>query len=495
MADDRPNIILFFTDQHRLSALGCYGPTPCKTPSIDRLAREGVRFTTAYTSCPVCSPARATVMTGLHIHAHGVTANIEDQGTSVREMPDVPELLSRKLGAAGYRCGYTGKWHLGAGKQWFGLPFEPALPTTRGFEGIDFPGHGNGGFEFPEYKAYLREHGFEHKVRRRLGQGEEGPFGVLEGPVESTVPYFLAEQTISHIDRFRQAGEPFFIWHNNWGPHGPYYAPEKYHELYRGVEIPPWPNYDWPAREINGPHQARIHPRAHEFTWDDWAEAIRYYYAFTTLIDEQIGRVLRHLDETGLADNAVRRPTVIIFTSDHGETLGSHGGLIDKGWHHFEEIQRIGMIVKDPRGFGEPGAAPGSVKEEWASLLDVYPTVLDLAGAGYDAGRIHGRSLVPLLEGRTTEWRDEIVVEFGGLGAAASMLTLRHGDIKYGWNCSNLDEMYDLAADPHETNNIVKDPAYANTVREMLERIDAFMARTGYVGRGVFQVSRMKRLW
>ena len=486
MPNDRPNIILFFTDQHRLSALGCYGPTPCKTPNIDRLAAEGVRFTTAYTSCPVCSPARATIMTGLHIHGHGVTANMLDQGTSVRELPDSPELLSRRLGAAGYRCGYTGKWHLGGSGEVFGIEADLALPSTRGFEGQNFPGHGGGGFNYPEYKAYLEEHGYEHKPDRDVPGAKCVSCGRIEGPVEATVPHFLANNTIEMIDRFKDGDEPFFIWHNNWGPHTPHYSLDEYLDLYRDVEIPPWANHEWPERDPNKPYQVKVHPHADQLTWDEWADAIRRYYAFTTMIDDQIGRILKHLEETGQADN-----TVIIFTSDHGETLGSHGGLTDKGWHHFEEIQRVGFIVKDPRGFGNEGAEAGSVKEEWASLTDVYPTILDLAGAGYDAEKIHGQSLVPLLEGRTTEWRDEIVVEFGGLGFAATMLTLRHGDIKYGWNCSTSDEMYDLATDPHEMTNVINDPAYADTAKAMRERIDAFMERTHYPGRGGFQASRL----
>jgi arylsulfatase A-like enzyme len=490
MPSSRPNIILFFTDQHRLSALGCYGPTPCKTPNIDRLADEGVRFTTSYTSCPVCSPARGSIMTGLHIHAHGITSNVEDLSPSIRELPDTPHLLSRRLGAAGYRCGYAGKWHLGGRKQWYGVPADVALPTTRGFEGIDFPGHGNGGFEFSEYQDYLKEHGYEHKVTGNMLHGRRGPFGTLEGPVESTVPYFLANQTMGLIDRFQDAGEPFFIWHNNWGPHEPYYAPQAYLDMYRDVEIPRWPNYDWPAAQIVGPHRERLHPRAAELTWDDWSFVIRHYYASATLIDDQIGRILQHVNDRGLAEN-----TVVIFTSDHGETLGSHGGLIDKGYHHFEEIQRTGLIVKDPRGHGATGAVPGTVKDEWASLLDMYPTILDLAGAEYDPDAVHGLSLVPLLEGRATTWRDEVFVEFLGLGAATTMVTGRHGDIKYGYNCCGRDELYDLGSDPHETVNRVDDAAYAATLLEMRERMHEFMGRTRFVARGIFRLSRLGGLW
>jgi len=480
----RPNILLLFTDQHRLSAVGCYGPTPCRTPNIDRLAAQGTRFETAYTSCPVCSPARATVMTGLYPHGHGVLSNVHDYGCNVSELPDVPELLSRRLGAAGYRCGYTGKWHLGTDlTSAFGGPNTPSLPKDVGFEGQNFQGHGGGGFHYPEYRAYLQRNGFEHKLASESHVAWH--YGVLDAPEESTVPYFLAQHTLDLMDRFRDAEQPFFIWHNNWGPHAPYFAPKKYVEMYRNVDIPPWPNYHWSGCRANRPHQVKRHPRAGELTWDDWAEAIRHYYAFTTLIDAQIGRILDHLEATGLAEN-----TLVIFTSDHGETLGSHGGLTDKGWHHFEEIQRIPMIVRTPPSMDGP--TPGTVRPEWASLVDIYPTILEAAGAAYDAERVHGQSLLPLLRGEDPPWRDEAFVEFHGVNhLSTSMITCRHGELKYGWNCSCFDELYDLAADPYEMNDLSEDPAYASALREMRERVDRFMDRTGYAGRHSFRFSRL----
>ena len=469
----RPNILLLFTDQHRLSALGCYGPTPCQTPAIDRLAAAGTRFETAYTCCPVCTPTRASVMTGVHIHTHGMYTNAYNAGANVSELPDGPHLLSRKLRKAGYRCGYTGKWHLGNGG---GLAHftrqDAALPCTRGFEGQNFPGHGGGGFGYPEYKGYLKANGWTHEVKGPDRPNASG--GILQGPVESTVPYFLASHTIDLIDRFAGDAEPFFIWHNNWGPHGPYFATQEYYNMYRDVEIPPWPNYEWPSQEINRPHRMKVHESQSEMEWEDWAESLRHYYAFTTMIDDQLKRILDHLEAKGLADN-----TLIIFTSDHGETLGTHGGLTDKGWHHFEETHRIGMIVKDPRQAG------GQVRDEWASNLDVYPTILDAAGSDFDSASIHGRSLMPLVAGEHIDWRDTAVTEFGGVNSVAtSMVTLRHGDLKYGWNAGNLDELYDLDQDPHEMTDLSEDAAYADQLLDMRKRMYTFMVKTRcpYVG-------------
>lgn len=489
----RPNILFIFTDQHRLAALGCYGETPCRTPHIDSLAQDGIRFETAYTVCPVCSPSRATIMTGQYPHAHGICSNVHNLGCSVHELADRPELLSRRLQVAGYRCGYSGKWHLGTDADVvFGGRSTPSLPEDVGFQGQNFPGHGGGGFGYPEYKAYLAEHGFEHRVTRL----DNRPipvmrYGVLEGPVESTVPHFLAEHTIGMIDEITASDKPFFIWHNFWGPHAPYYSPREFYDQYRDVEIPEWPNFRWPAGEINAPHRVKLHPQAEKLTWEDWAEGIRHYYAFTSLIDQQIGRIVNHLDERGLRGN-----TIIIFAADHGETLGSHGGLTDKGWHHFEEIQRIPFIVWMPRQLLGNGLKPGTVLGEWVSLADVYPTILDLAGAEYSPSTIHGRSLVPLLRGETAPWRDKVFVEFNGVNSiGTSMVSVRVGDLKYGWNCSNTDELYDLEDDPYEMRNLIHDPPHAGHVREMRELIAEWMEETGYSGILMYRQSRLGRYW
>jgi len=521
----RPNILLLFTDQHRLSALGCYGRTPCRTPTIDRLAAEGVRFQTCYTPCPVCSPTRASILTGLYPHAHGVLSNVHNLGSNVSELPDGPHLLSRRLAAAGYRCGYTGKWHMGEGRarDRFGAEQSPALPTTRGFEGQDFPGHGGGGFKYPEYRQYLAAGGWEHQVRPLPADGVKAwPYGVLEGPVESSVPHFLAEHTISLIDRFADAGEPFFLWHNNWGPHGPFFVPQEYYDMYRGVEIPPWPSFRWEQFDSCRPYELKRHPEAPHLPWEKWAEAIRHYYAFATLIDHEFGRILAHLQRRGLADN-----TVVIFTSDHGQTLGSHGGLTDKGWHHFEETHRVGLIVKDPRPRADGAPPAGHVEPRWASVLDVHPTVCELAGAEYDPQAVHGRSLLPLLEGRDVPWRETAFVEFHGVNSVATtMITCRHGNLKYGWNAGAADELYDLAADPHEMHNLAdaadaalragapagpeasgspgasagsaagsaaggRGAAYAGALADMRRRVYTFLHETGHGARSMFAQSRL----
>ncbi len=143
----KPNIILILTDQHRLSAIGAYGKTVCKTPNLDKIAANGVLFKNAYTASPLCTPARASLMTGQHIHAHRMGCNAGNYGSNISQLPDSRDLLSRRLAQAGYSCGYTGKWHLGTG--------DGVIPSQRGFVGQDVPGHGDGGHRHHEYEKYI----------------------------------------------------------------------------------------------------------------------------------------------------------------------------------------------------------------------------------------------------------------------------------------------------------------------------------------------------
>jgi arylsulfatase A-like enzyme len=468
---DRPNILLIFTDQHRLSAVSAYGETPCRTPNIDRLAREGVRFERAYTVFPVCSPARGTIQTGLYPHGHGVTANIHEVGCSVHELQDHPTRLPRRLQDAGYSTGYTGKWHLGTERQTtFHGPNHPSLPSDLGYEGQDFPGHGGAGYGYAAYQTWLREHGWALEVAPWAEETRQirGGIAELAMPTAATVPAYLVDRTLGLIQTFRERRRPFFMSLNFWGPHGPYHATREFLDLYRDVEIPPWPNYAWDARDTAGPHHLKIHWADEAYTWEDWAMAVRYYYARVSMIDSQIGRLIDHLRETGLLEE-----TVVILTADHGQTLGSHGGLLDKGWHHFEEIQRIPMIVRMPAGSG------GVVRGEFVSLADVYPTLLELAGAEAPDYRMHGRSLVPLLRGESVPWRDAVVTEFLGLGNVGTcMKTVRVGDLKYGYNGPFPGELYDLASDPHEMQNVIDDPAYADDLRRLQHRLETWMVDT-----------------
>lgn len=471
--------------------MGCYRQTPCKTPNLDRLAARGARFENAYTSCPLCLPARATIMTGHYPHRHGLTCNSDNIGNvaaSLHELTDRPALLSRRLIEAGYRCGYTGKWHIGTdGGKLFDQTTEPALPKHFGFEGQNFPGHGAGGWYYPEYKQYLADRGLELELERNPYSTRA--CAVTKGSDEVHVSHFLTDHTLGLIDRYASGAEPFFIWHNFWGPHVPCYAPQRFVDMYRDLEVPPPPNFGDPNRADRIAWQVRR--ISNEPDWAPWEVLIRYYYAFTTFIDFQVGRILDHLETRGVAED-----TIVIFSADHGDYLGSHGGLSDKGWGHYEEIQRIPMIVHVPQKYrGTTGIPAGTVLDQFANLTDIYPTVLDAAGAHIEEGFAHGDSLLKLVRGQPVEWRDDVYVESYGTGhLPTTMFTGRMGNTKYGFNFGGTDELYDLAADPHELDNKVGDPAYAGVLTEMRERMKRWMEGTHYHPHGVREFANCRRV-
>jgi arylsulfatase A-like enzyme len=472
MVQNKPNILLFLTDQHTLDALGCYGETPCKTPNVDQLAEEGIRFINHYTISPLCSPARASIMTGLEVHKHGITTNVHEMGCSVSEIPDSPDLLSRKLQEAGYNCGYTGKWHLGDGESETrgGVKVDPSTSTKRGFIGQDTP-QNKGGWYFEDFQQYLRDIGLEEEAENYKNHkygGLDGQSIVVDHPLEGTCEYYLTENTIHLINNFKNDNKPFFIWHNTWGPHGDYISHRSFYEMYRDLDIPEPPHYRLDPSQEYLP-SVIYRSKNQEKDWEYFAEYIREYYSLVTQIDAMLGRIVDHLKKEKLYDN-----TVIIFTSDHGSHMGYHGGLENKGFSHYEEAQRTGLIIMDPRTMKtkfEAGLKPGDTVAEPTSLLDLYPTILAFAEAVPNK-EADGQSLIPLMKGENVAWRDHSFVEFYGLGEVlTTMLTIRYQNIKYGWNATNKDELYDLDKDPLETINLIDHPDYGKILQNMRERM------------------------
>jgi arylsulfatase A-like enzyme len=481
----RPNILFIQTDQQVAGSIGCYGSSICRTPHIDALAAEGRLFANAYASCPICTPARASLQTGLYPFKHGMQTNIYNRGCMVHELPDHPTLLSRRLQKLGYSIGFTGKWHLGFGEDAQSHPeyqhhvkAAPGLarvhqagsvPSTVGYEGDDFPGHGGIGAQTPQYRAYLERNGIDLKTRKIFDYYPD-TFEVLSGP-ESTVSYFLTEQALAHMEGFIERGAPFYYQLNFWGPHSPYHAPTEYLDLYRDTPIPPWPSFS--EDQANKPriHFAHRTETTAHWTWEEYQTALRVYYASITEIDAQVGRLVEMLRRRGQYEN-----TVIIFASDHGDSLGVHRGLTDKALFMYEETNRIPLIVKAPQNSG----AIGIIDQRFAGTCDIYSTILDYAGLARDEAELDGRSLRPLIEGTATEWRDCIVTECSGLDfLLVTQRALRYRNFKYVFNAGDLDELYDLSRDPHELTNLSTNPEHQDLLREMRLKLAAWMEEMG----------------
>lgn len=457
----RPNILWYCTDQQRFDTIAALGNEYVHTPTIDSLVESGVAFTQAYCQSPICTPSRSSFMTGMYPTRVHNTRN--GNGT----FPDQPELISKMIADAGYDCGMIGKFHL----QSSGFRTEPRLDD---------------GFSYWKFSHAPRDdweqgHDYADWVRAQGASLDE----MRERP-ERVSPEFhqtkwASDCAIEFIDKSRDDGQPWMLNINIYDPHPPFIPPKAYADRFDPAQMP-GPYF----RESDLAQQAKLAacdfqdeirtPEEHDaFT----KQAL--YYAMIAQLDEQLARILQHLDQTGQRDN-----TVIIFTSDHGETLGDHG-LMYKGCRFYEGLVRVPLI------FCWPGKFQKNVQSDaLVELLDMSATILDLTGVE-QPDYFQGRSLLPILQGNQSpkHHRDFVRCEYfdaldpfftGGTGTFATM----HRTDRYKlsiYHDHNLGELYDLQEDPWEFNNLWDSPDHQAIKNQLiLESFNAHVTLTTDVG-------------
>jgi arylsulfatase A-like enzyme len=449
----RFNIVYIMTDQQRYDTLSCVGRTSCQTPHLDRLADEGIRFDNAYTVCALCSPARTSMLTGRYPHNHRMWNNNDMMQWAIRDLPDEERMVSQDLVEADYNCGYVGKWHCG----------ESKLPGTYGFIGMEVPNYGNP-YRTEEYADYLVARRLQ--APERIPPATEGAPGHYGGPVEACSPHFLTEFAINLMKEFseeREAiGKPFMLFLSFWGPHAPYLVPEPYASMYDPAKVGLWANFrdDLEGRPRVQDRFRRAFSGYPNVSDDAWRDRIAKYWGFCSFIDDEIGRLLNALKEMGREDD-----TAVLFSTDHGDMTGSHGGIMDKGAFMYEETYHIPLIARIPGV-----TAARTVCKEFVSNMDLATTVLDIAGLPVPANH-DGRSLVPLFRNPKDEWRDDLMSEFHGHRFLYSQRMVRWDNYKFIFNVPDRDELYDLARDPHELTNLIDDPAYDGIAEEGRRRL------------------------
>ncbi|WP_226039446.1 sulfatase-like hydrolase/transferase [Natrinema sp. DC36] len=481
-ADTRPNVLLVLTDQERYDASAPEGP-PVDTPAIDRLSSEGIRFERAFTPISICSSARASLLTGRFPHGHGMLNNCHEPDALQANLPAELPTFSEELVAAGYDLTYTGKWHAGRDQTPADFGFSYLGGSDKHHDDID-----------DAFREYREERGvpvgevdFEEEIYTGDDprNADEGTFVAAKTPVdvEDTRAYFLAERTIdaieSHADGDRDG--PFFHRADFYGPHHPYVVPEPYASLYDPDEIDPPESY---AETSDGKPQVHENYLAYrgvtDFDWELWAEALAKYWGFITLIDHQLERILKTLENRGLADD-----TVVIHASDHGDFAGSHRQF-NKGPLMYDDTYRIPLQVRWP-GVVESG----SVCEAPVHLHDLAATFLEMGGVDVPES-FDARSLVPLLEAGgdavdntvdgdavSEAWSDSTFAQYhGDEFGLYSQRMVRTGRYKYVYNGPDIDELYDLEADPAELQNLIDHPEYEAVRREMRERLVDWMKET-----------------
>ncbi|GAA0960172.1 sulfatase-like hydrolase/transferase [Actinocorallia libanotica] len=459
----RTNVLFLMTDQHRVDTLGAYGNQAAATPVLDELARTGTRFDRWYTPTAICTPARASLLTGQAPFRHKLLANHERNVGYIEDLPAEQFAFPQALRAAGYRCGLIGKWHAGHHRN----------AADFGFDGPDLPGWHNP-VDHPDYLAYLAErdlppYEISGHIRGALPNGGPGNLlaARLHQPVEATFEHYLATRAIEQLERYAADGEPFFLQLNFFGPHLPYILPDSYFDLFdpEKVELP-----KSIAETFHGKPPVQRNYSAHwafdTMPIEDTRKLIAVYQGYVALIDAEIGRVMEAMDRLGLTDE-----TAVFFTSDHGEFTGAHR-LHDKGPAMYEDIYRTAGLLR------VPGRPPGVVRDEFVSLLDCTATILELAGLD-PSPAVDSRSLLPLTTGEPVPWQEDIVCEFHGHHFPYAQRMLREERYKLVINPDSVNELYDLATDPDELLNVYEHPELAPVRKRMTARLYTLLRERG----------------
>jgi arylsulfatase A-like enzyme len=445
----RPNVLFILCDDIRWNAMGCAGHPALKTPNIDRIAKEGVRFENMFCTTSLCSPSRASILTGLYAHTHGVVNNFT-------EVPENFVHWPMRLRDSGYTTAYMGKWHMG--------------------EDNDAP-----------------RPGFDHFASHR-GQGKyfDTEWNVNGTGAKMVPGYYTTVVTDMALEWLGKdhGGKPWALCIGHKAPHSFYTPEEKYAHAFDQVPVP-YPASAFALEKKPGWIRERL------FTWHgiygplfewrkqfpddrpaavkDFEAMVHGYWGTILSVDDSVGRLLGYLETTGQLDN-----TVVVFMGDNGLLEGEHG-MVDKRTGH-EPSMRVPLLVR------YPALAKGRVVPQQALTLDVAPSLLELCGApGLE--RIHGRSWVKLLQEGDPAWRSAWFYEYNyekQFPYTPNVRALRTDRWKYihyphgdGGPDRHMAELYDLEQDPGELRNLIGEPVSAEVVPGLKARLKELMAATG----------------
>ena len=457
-----PNVLWIGLDQLRFDTLGFNGNRYCRTPNMDSLAENGVSFSSAYTSCSLCSPARASMLTGLYAFKHGMGTNCDMYHALAPELRNTEDLLHRYFAEYGYRCGYAGKWHVGAEKG----------PADYGFEGMNLPGYGNIQKD-RGFIEYLEKNNLSYDPVPEifLNPGSQTLIGGRwGGPQESAPAHYLADFTMEMVESFGRCERPFFITCQFWGPHGPHMPSEEFYGMHERETLPVWPNFadNLDNKPVRIKRERDSFYRDYPGDWKKAREILGLYYDCTAMIDREIGRLVDFVYKGGSGDN-----TVIVLSADHGDMTASHGGLMDKGLL-YEEAHHIPLV------FSWKGKLAAGVRDDLSLNMDIMPTLMDLCGLEVPAG-LDGISLAPALRDiPEREKRESVLFEFHGLRFLYSQRAIVTDDKwKYIFTPGDYDEVYNLNDDPAELRNLIDDPAHLEKVSSLKDRIRKVMIGAG----------------
>jgi len=478
--ESRPNVLFIAVDDLK-PTLGCYGDTIAKTPNIDRIAAQGTTFLNAHTQQAVCAPSRASLLTGLRPD----TTKVWDLQTRLRDnLPDVvtlPQFFKQQ----GYDAVGLGK--IFDPRSVDGQVKDDPASWSRPYIKEQANPDSELGYLNPQTVARIREaraalKGGDDWEKARKAVGDTPPTeGTEDVPDNAYQDGAFADTAVNLIGELSKADKPFFLAVGFKKPHLPFVAPKKYWDLYNRADFPlaahrepvqGAPEIAWqPGWELRSGYAV---PKDGPLPEDLQRELLHGYYACTSYIDAQVGRLLDALKANGVADN-----TIIVFWGDHGWHLGDHG--IWCKHTNYEQATRVPLIIADPK-FGDKGGKSTSPVE----FLDVFPTLVDLAGLPAAPG-LQGASLRPILADPSAKVKDFAVSQFPRQNGRQEIMGYAYRDDRYRYvewvrsYDSKLGkagemvarELYDYVKDPSEQRNLIDDPEYQETAAKFRETVAA----------------------
>ncbi len=473
---EKPNLLLIWTDQQRADTMKVYGNYKLQVPNFNKLASQSIVFEKAYVTQPVCTPARSSVMTGLWPHTNGCTEN------NIPLRPDtlcLPEIINDPE----YRTAYFGKWHLG-----------DELFAQHGFnewESIednynDYFTEGRDRSKISSYSEFLLSLGYDT-------DGERGDFSRMYAaglPLEHCKPKFLELKACDFLRRNKN--NPFILSVNFLEPHPPYTGPLNNKYGHNEIDLPQnfdhIPGEDEPLRYRLYRERVKVFGYRNEDykTESDWRRTAANYWGLVSQVDMSVGAILSTLEKLGLAEN-----TLVIFTSDHGEMLGSHR-LLQKSVM-YEESVRVPWLMRIPQhnhGFYKFGRR--------VSHIDLLPTILDILDVG-NKDYLQGKSLMPYLRQEKSfdedvyiEWnpRTMVIPDFPPIrgitrqdverASAASIRTvITQEGWKLSWSDKDKNQLFDLRNDPLEKTNLYYAGRYGHIIHDLKNKIERWQEKSG----------------
>ncbi|MCA3901212.1 sulfatase-like hydrolase/transferase [Vibrio vulnificus] len=469
------NFALLLMDQTRADMLGCYGHPVVQTPNMDSIAAAGARFEQAFCASSVCTPSRTSLFTGKMPSHHGVMCNSDKEGDKCDVPLEDANLISE---LPNHQHIYIGKWHIGHQK----LPQEYGF-VGHNFDGYAYPGSGvyqNLAFDSVplngnRYQEWLQEKGFALPKVSDCTFGNNPNlkiqefYGLLHAPVEASIPFFLVDEAISHIEKCLKQNQPFTLWMNFWGPHTPCIIPEPYFSMYQPEQVTFDESFYHPL--IGKPeHYQNIAKMWGVWSLDEeiWRHIVCKYWGYITLIDDAIGQLLDFLKQRDLYD-----ALFLSISADHGDAMGAHR-MIEKGEFMFDQTYRVPLIIKDPKA-----SQIGAHYDDLVYLHDLTATYADIASAKVPDS-FDGQSLLPILRqqtGQSVPARAGILAQQNGHFTPYPQRMWRTKEYKLVFNASGRSELYHLHQDPQEMHNLIDDPNYGEIKQSMIEAMYAEMQR------------------